>query len=114
MKPLVILAIVAGCSQQAEPPPKPEKPPAIPAAEVQRGLDACHGYVAKVCVCAGPAAQEACILAKSMPEAIESGRRVTAYPDSSREDALQAAGSIRKTVKQCIEKTAQLSSLGCS
>ncbi|MBS1123101.1 MAG: hypothetical protein H6Q90_5329 [Deltaproteobacteria bacterium] len=113
---LLVLALVAGCSKEREAPAPAERPAAIPAPEVQRGLDACAAYVAKVCACAqtAPDLAETCTLAKSLPEAIEIGKRVAAYPSSTSEDAAQAASSIRKTVKQCIEQTAQLPSRGCS
>jgi hypothetical protein len=118
---LLALAAVAGCSagcskEAPEAPPPAERPAAIPAPEVQRGLDACQAYVAKVCGCAQtvPSLGETCALAKSLPEAIEIGKRVAAYPSSTSEDAAQAARSIRQTVKRCIEQTAQLASQGCT
>lgn len=116
MKWVVALLVAAGCSKQDAPPAPADPPPAIPAAEVKRGLDACHAYVASVCTCAEkvPAAKEACSLAESLPEAIEIGGRLVANPRAAREDAVQAAANIRKTVKQCIERTAQLPALGCS
>jgi len=116
MRWLVALVFVAGCSKQQEAPPKAERPVAIPAVEVQRALDACQAYVAKVCACGEtvPAAKETCALARALPEAIDVGKRLAANPQADREDALQAADSIRKTVKQCIEQTANLPALGCS
>ncbi len=112
----LVLALVLGigCSK-AETPAPAERPPAIAAPEVQRGLDACQAYVTKACACAQktPALAETCTLAKSLPEAIEIGKRVASYPSSTSQDAAQAAHTIRNTVKQCIEQTALLASKGC-
>ena len=117
IRALLVLAVLAGCSKADREPPAPaERPPSIPAPEVQRGLDACQAYVEKVCACAQtvPSLAETCTLAKSMPEAIEIGKRVASYPSSTSQDAAQAASSIRKTVKLCIEQTAQLPARGCT
>ncbi len=115
---VVLAVLLTACSkeQAAAPPPPAERPVVIPPPEVQRGMDACQAYVAKACECAKtiPTLGETCKLAKSLPEAIEIGKRVTEYQSSSPEDAAQAASSIRKTVKRCIEQTAQLLSQGCS
>jgi hypothetical protein len=116
MRWLLAMLVVAGCSKADEPKSTVEPPPpAIAASEVKRGLDACKAYLANVCACSTtvPAAKEACSLAASLPEAIEVGERLVVNPRSAREDAVQAAGSIRKTVKKCIEETAKLPSLGC-
>jgi len=115
MRWVLAMLVVAGCSKADEPKSTVELPPAIAASEVKRGLDACKAYLANVCACSTtvPAAKEACTLAASLPEAIEVGERLVANPRSAREDAVQAAGSIRKAVKTCIEETAKLPSLGC-
>jgi len=90
-----------------------DKPPQLAPAEVKRAEDACKAYVDKVCACTAPAAAEACKLARALPDALRVGLEVAASPDSTRVDVLQANDSIRKTVKECIEQTAKLPSLGC-
>ncbi|HEU0030860.1 MAG TPA: hypothetical protein VFQ53_09505 [Kofleriaceae bacterium] len=112
---VVVLALVAGCSKQEDAPKKQTKPPAIPAVELQRGTDACNDYVKRACACAEtvPAAKEACALGKALPEAIDIAKRLATNPDADDEDSHQAADSIRKTVKNCIEQTAKLPALGC-
>jgi hypothetical protein len=110
------LALACGCSKSTEPPPKPDQPPpAIPEAELKRAIDACDAYVAKVCKCAEtePKAKQPCDLAKGQPEAIAIAQRLAQNPRADREDSLQAADSIRKTTKSCIEQTAKLPDLGC-
>jgi hypothetical protein len=111
---LVVLA-VAGCKkEQAAGPPPEDKPPQIPQTELKRGQDACGAYVAKVCACTVPDAARLCGLAKALPDAITTALEVATYPESSRRDVVQANDVIRKTMKECIEQTAKLPSLGCS
>jgi hypothetical protein len=85
----------------------------VPAAELQRGKDACTDYVEKVCACTTPAAQDACKLAKALPDALQVGVEISISPDSDKRAVLHANDSIRKTIKECIEKAASLPSLGC-
>jgi len=116
MKWLWILILCAGCKQRADAPPgPPASTPVVPASEVKRGQDACKAYVDKVCACADatPALKEACSLARALPDAIQAGLEVTANPESTRRDALQANDSVRKVVKECIEETAKLPAAGC-
>ena len=116
MRWLVIAALLAGCSKkQDEPPPPPNNPPAIPAEELKRGEDACKGYVEKVCACAETvvAAKEKCQLARSFPEVLRMAGELTMSKDSSPTDVKQAAMTLRKTIAECIEQTAQLPTLGC-
>jgi hypothetical protein len=116
VKWLLALALAAGCSKSTEPPPKPDKPgPAIPQAEVRRATEACEGYATRVCACAEtqPKAKTACELSRGQVEAIAIAERLASNPQAAREDALQAADSIRKTTKACVEMTAQLVELGC-
>lgn len=119
MKWLVVLALVAGCKKDAAdapPPPGPiNKEPAIPAAELKRGQDACAAYVTKACKCAEtvPAAKDKCTQAQAFPEVVRIGTELTMSPDSSGKDIKQAAMTIRKTIAECIEQTAQLPALGC-
>jgi len=60
-----------------------------------------------------PDKKQDCELAKAMPEGIEVAKRLALNPKAEPEDSLQAASSVRKTVKQCIEKTARLPAEGC-
>jgi hypothetical protein len=115
MRWLAILLVVGACSKSSTEERPAEPPPLIPADEIKRAADACAGYVTRVCACAETvaAAKEDCALAKSLPDAIDVARRLAANPKADQEDAVQAAGSVRKTVKVCIEKTAKLAELGC-
>lgn len=110
------LLLTVGCSKKAAEAPPPSTGsdmPRLPATEVQRGEDACKAYVDKVCACTAPAAAEACKLARALPSAMQVGLEIAASPDSTRRDVLQANDSVRKTIKECIERTAQLPALGC-
>ncbi len=115
MKHLLLALVVAACAKKAEPPPAPDRAPAMPAEEIQRSRDACNAYVEKVCACADKVegAKQPCTLAKALPDAVRLGLEVAASPDSSKDDVLQAQASVRKTVKECIEDTAKLATLGC-
>ena len=110
---LAWLVVLAGCSKS---PPEDVAPPALLSPdELQRADDACKTYVDKVCACATtvPDKKQDCELAKAMPEGIEVAKRLALNPKAEREDSAQAASSVRKTVKQCIERTAKLTSEGC-
>jgi hypothetical protein len=111
---LALVVALAAC-RKSEPKAQPEPLPAMSAAEATRGQDACRAYVTKVCDCATRVAtlQQACTLAKPLPEAIEVGLSVAVNPDSTRRDVLQANDSVRKIVKECIEETAKLPGAGC-
>ena len=115
MRHLVLaLLICVGCKKEAPAPPVDhDTAPPLPAAEIERGQDACQAYVDKVCACTAHAAKDACGLAKALPDALEVARQVSVSPDSHRVDVLQANDSARKTIKECIEQTAKLPSLGC-
>ena len=117
MRWLVVIALIAGCSKKQDkaPPPDPNNEPAIPAAELKRGEDACNAYVAAACKCAEtvPAAKERCEGAKAFPEVVRMGTELTMSKDSTALDVKQAAQTIRKTIAECIQQTAQLPSLGC-
>jgi hypothetical protein len=112
---LAALVAVAGCKKKAAegPPPDLDTAPPLPAPEIKRGQDACKAYVDAVCACTAPPAKDACGLAKALPDALEVAREVSVSPDSKRRDVLQANDSARKTIKECIELTAKLPSLGC-
>jgi hypothetical protein len=116
MKWLLVLALVAGCkNKEAAPPPVNNEPP-IPAAELERGEDACQAYIDKACKCAEtvPAAQPKCDAAKAFPAVLKMSTELTMSKDSEAKDVKQAAMTIRKTVAECIQETAQLPALGCS
>jgi hypothetical protein len=112
VKRLVLVALLAACSKQAadEPAAKP-----MPAEEVQRGKDACKALVDKACTCADkvPAAKEACDLARPMPQALELQLEFASSEGTKKNDALAAQAGVRKVVKECIEQTAKLASVGC-
>ncbi|MBA2542399.1 MAG: hypothetical protein H0V17_22345 [Deltaproteobacteria bacterium] len=119
MRALQIALVVVGLAAcKSEPPPivkEEDKKPLLPPAELQRASEACAGYVAKVCACAETALdlKEECALAKLLPEAIDLAKRLASSPKADGEDAVQAAANVRKTVRQCIEKTAKLPERGC-
>jgi hypothetical protein len=113
----LLLMLIIGCGK-SDPAPQPDenKPrELLKPTELQRADEACTGYVKKVCACAEtmPALKEECALSKAMPEAIEVAKRLAANPKADQEDSVQAAGSVRKTVRACIEKTAKLPEQGC-
>ncbi len=115
---LAALVAVAGCKKKAAEGPLADlgdldTAPPLPAPEIKRGQDACKAYVDAVCACTAPPAKDACGLAKALPDALEVAREVSVSPDSKRRDVLQANDSARKTIKECIELTAKLPSLGC-
>jgi len=105
----LVLGLVACSKQQDEPPPAPK--PAITEAEVKRGDDACKAYVTRVCAC--PALEAQCKLARALPEVVELSMEVALNGDAKRLDTLQAADSIRKAVATCIQETAKLPATGC-
>jgi hypothetical protein len=104
---LLVLALVA-CSKHEDAASKKNAVPPLPAAEVQRGQDACAAYVTKVCACTSPAAQKQCALAKALPEAMKLALDTAANPETDRADALRAQTNVLETTKQCIEQIAKL------
>ena len=117
MKWLVILALVAGCKKTQDAPPEPvNNEPPIPAAELERGEDACAAYIEKACKCAEtvPAAKAKCEAAQAFPAVLKMSTELTMSKDSNAKDVKQAAMTIRKTVAECIQETAQLPTLGCN
>ncbi len=111
MKWLFVMCIAA-CSKSSPPPPKQELPP-LPAGEVQRDQDACTAYATKVCACTSPAAQQACPLAKALPDALKLALETSLNPQTDRDNAMRAQVNVRETAKECIEQTAKLPALGC-
>lgn len=79
--------------------------------EIKRSEDACRVYLERACAC--PAAAEQCKLARAQPDAVRIALEVAASPDSKPDIVRQSYASVRKTVKECIEQTAKLPSLGC-
>jgi nitrous oxide reductase accessory protein NosL len=115
VKVLVLLALLAACSKKAEDAPPAEPPPAISQDEIKRGVDACADYTKRVCECGpkAPVHAEACKLAPAYSDAIDMARAVALNPETKRKDAVQAAASIRNTVKTCVEEAAKLAASGC-
>jgi hypothetical protein len=116
MRWLCVLALVVACKKkEAAPPPPANNAPAIPAAELKRGQDACKAYIDKACACAATveAAKVKCEEAKAFPDVVQMGTELTMSTDSSSKDVKQAAMTIRKTIAECIQQTAQLPALGC-
>jgi hypothetical protein len=112
---LAALALCTACKQQAEPPPPPPVP-TMPAAEVKRAEDACKAYVDKLCGCARtmPALEQACKLARALPDAIQVSLEVGASAESTQRDVRQVQDSVRKIAKECIEELARLPAAGCT
>jgi hypothetical protein len=117
MKRVLVAALLfAACAKKTEPPPPGEAPvPAMSAEEAQRGKDACADYVKRVCACADklPAVKSQCDLARALPEAVRLDLEISASPDAKRNDVMGAQKAMRQSVKECIEETAKLPSLGC-
>jgi len=111
---LIAIVLTAACSKAEEPAPT-QTQPIIPETEIKRGRDACAAYVATVCKCAStmPGLVEECRLARSLPEALEVDHSVGTAPGVEQKDAVSLAVAIRKTIKQCIERTAKLPTQGC-
>ena len=114
MKRLLLMCLLVACAKKQEP-PKQQALPQMTPAEIQRSQDACKAYVDKVCACAAtvPAVADECNLAKALPDAVRIGVEVSLSQDSKHDDVVGAQSSVRKTVKTCIEKMAQLPSRGC-
>ena len=114
MRWLIVAILVGGCAKK-EAAETAAPAPAMSASEIQRSRDACKDYVDRACACATtvPAVKSQCDLARALPDAVRIGLEVAVSPDSKRNDVLAAQGSVRKTVKECIEETAKLPTLGC-
>ncbi|CAN5892812.1 hypothetical protein BH11MYX2_BH11MYX2_16110 [soil metagenome] len=112
--PLIALAslTLGGCAKKQEE-PAPAANPVMSDVEIKQAVDSCAGYQAKVCACTTDQGKDACKLAAPMSDAIQLARQVSLSPDADRRTVLQANDSIKKTLKQCIELTAKLPSLGC-
>lgn len=107
----LFIAFALGCTAKA---PQPKPPPAMPAAEVKRAGEACQAYADQVCGCASPAAKRQCPLATALPSAVKLALEIAMNPESPPRDAARAQVNVRETVKECIEQTAKLPSLGCA
>lgn len=112
---LAIVLALAACSKKQDEAPPPNNAPAIPADELKRGEDACKAYVEKVCACATTveAAKPKCDAAKAFPDVMRMATELTMSKDSSPRDVKQGAMTVRQTIAECIEQTAQLPALGC-
>lgn len=104
---------LAACSKQQDEPAPAGTPPQISEAELKQAVDACTAYAEKLCACPAQPAKAECTLAKGVPEAIDVAKRLATNPKADVEDAAQAARSIKKMLKQCVEQTAKLPELGC-
>ena len=104
-----------GCKKRQKAAVKDEPVEKMTTDEVKRSEDACNAYVERVCTCAKtvPAAADACTKAQAQPEAIKLALEVAASPDSKPVVVKQSLDGVRKIVKECIEQTAKLPSLGC-
>jgi hypothetical protein len=113
VKRWLLVALAACANKAADAPPPPVAP--MPAAEVQRGKDACAAYLDRACACADkvPAAKEACDLARPMPEALELQLSFAIAAETKKNDVLAAQAGVRKVVKACIEGAAKLATVGC-
>jgi hypothetical protein len=113
MKRVILAVVLAACAKKAA----EEAPPVAPmsAEEVQRSKDACQAYVDRVCACAEkvPAVKEQCDLARAMPDALQLQLAFATAPETKKNDVLAAQAGVRKAVKECIEETAKLPSVGC-
>lgn len=109
---LLVLALVA-CAKKTDDEPAGVKP--IAAEEVQRGQDACKAYVDKACACADkvPAVKAQCDLARALPDALRLQLGYAQAAETKKNDALAAQAAVRKVVKECIEETAKLPTVGC-
>jgi hypothetical protein len=112
---VLALAVLAACAKKSEPPPEQPPVPRLAPEEVQRAKDACADYLQKVCACAEklPAVKNQCDLARALPDAVRLGLEVSVSPDSQRADVMGAQKAIRQAVRECVEGTAKLPSLGC-
>lgn len=111
MKPIVwTFALAVACTAEA---PKPKPPPPMSPVEVKRAQDACQAYADRTCACGSPAAKRQCSLAKALPSAVQLALEVVNSPASRPQDAARAQVNVRETVKECIEQSAKLPTLGC-
>ncbi len=109
---VMAVALASGaCKKQQKAPAKEQPVPQLSAEEIQRSEDACATYVERACAC--PAAVKDCESAKALPAAVKIALDVASYPDASPDVVRQSQAGVRKTVKECIEQTAKLATLGC-
>ena len=110
---VLLLGLLGGaCAKKADAPPPAPDNPALPAAELKRGEEACTTYVERVCACTTEQAKKECELAKALPEAIRVALEIRGGTEQ-RVEAVRANAEVRKVIKGCIESLAQLPSLGC-
>lgn len=112
---LVAIVLAAGACKKQKKAPAAEPVEKMSADEVKRSQDACQTYVDRVCACAATvaAAVKECQLAKAQPDALRLSLEVATYPDSKPDIVRQSLAGVRKIVKECIEATAKLPTIGC-
>lgn len=116
MRAALLLAMglgLAGCAKQKEKPPAPANPSGLTEVEVQRAKEACADYQARVCQAATKAPErpelaEACRLAPSLSDAMQTALETSVHPESTPRDAKQAQDALRKTMRHCVEELAKL------
>ena len=113
MTRLLLVLALAACAKKTDDAGPAVKP--IAAEEIQRGKDACKDYVDRVCACAAkvPEVKPQCDLARALPDALRVQLEYAQAGETSKNDVLAAQAAVRKVVKECIEETAKLPSVGC-
>lgn len=104
-----------GCKKRSAAPaadPGAERGAPLPAADIQRGQEACTAYVAQACAATLPAVAEECKLAKALPEAVRVSTEIAASEQSTKLDSAHALDMLRKTTANCISQTAALARQG--
>ncbi len=96
---------------QAERPQRPK----MTAEEARTGRDACKAYVERACACAKTVTTlaEECREAPKLVDSLKLMLDVAASAEERR-DAMQILANVRRTIKRCVERTAELPSLGCT
>jgi hypothetical protein len=111
MKWAMIVLVFAACSKSNDaPPPTSSRPAAITSAERQRGDDACHAYVDRLCKCAETKKELAdrCQLKHAKLEALSLAIQVDDDPGSTPQAVFNAQDQARKIIAKCIEENAAL------
>lgn len=113
MTRLFLVLALAACAKKTDDAGPAVKP--IAAEEVKRGQDACKDYVDRVCACGEkvPEAKAQCDLARALPDALRVQLDYAQAKETSKNDVLAAQAAVRKVVKECIEETAKLPTMGC-
>lgn len=109
---LVIALLLAGCSKPDEEPAEAPPPPVLPAAELERGLEACTAYAEAVCTCAEtrpelPDLADTCKLARSQPTALQMTLDAARQEGAEPGDTAKLLDTGRKTIASCVESIAR-------